>query len=145
MAAVVNSVIDRIETLWEAATPPDDTGTTYHRYEGKYDPEGTASDRAFWFEIEGTGVTGQGGTGTTEREWSVEAFLRLTEAGRNMKTMQVAIADEANLLLRAIEKDTFSSVTNAIAVETLGMVAEKEDNGDYILRFSMRVHTQETD
>lgn len=145
MAATVNSVIDRIATVWAAKTAPDDTGTTYHRYAGKYDPEGTASDRAFWFEIRASGVAGQRGAGLTERLWEVRAFLRLTEAGRNMQTFQETIANEMNLLLRAAEEESYSSVSNLIAVETVGAEVDKQENGDVIVEFTINVHTHEVD
>lgn len=145
MTAVVNDVIDAIETLWEAETPTDDTGTTYQRYEGRYEPGGTAGDRAFWFTVSGSGVTGERGASLTERQWEVHAYLLLSAAGRNMKTLQAAVANEGNLLLRAIEADAFSGVSGLIAVETIGFDTEEQDGGDVLLDFTINAHTQESD
>lgn len=146
MTAVINDVCDRIETIWEALTPPDNTEVGYLRVDTKTIPEGTSGHRKFYFETERVGVTGEAGTSMTETMWGLVAWLRLAQEGRTNRTFWEAINNEGNLLCRTVEIEPFSSVSGMIGFNSFGFRnVEIADGGDALIPIRFEIHTQETD
>lgn len=107
MVATLISVWDRIETDWEATTPPNRTNVTYHRVTGKTVEDGLAADRSFWFEIQPDGRTiNSENSDASYVVWKFLARLMLTAAGRGVEDLNEAVANEGNLLCRQVENRT---------------------------------------
>jgi len=146
MASPVVSAMSDITTLWEAASPPDNTEVTYHEVESHEALDGASGDRAFYFEDpERLEPFGQSGADITQVDWLLRPVLRLSRYGRSMISMRGAIANESNLLARQIEANG-SWTAGILSVITEGTEIERdEESGDAMIFFNIRVGCTETD
>src|SRR5262245_51737323 len=102
--AVVVDALDQIATDWEALTPPDRTTKRYHEVDGKNFLDGSTGDRSFHFEIPTRAeVSINEGVATSQVWWNCVAKVRIGAAGRSIKQVFRASANEGNQLARAIE------------------------------------------
>lgn len=146
MASPFSTFLSDVTTTWEALTPPDNTSVTYHLVDGHQPLTGISGDRTFYFDdpirLE---PFAHEGPDTTEVDWAFRAVLRISRAGRSILDMAQAIANETNLLYRALEKDA-SLASGVLSVVTEPAEVERdEDNGDALITLSARVGCTETD
>lgn len=146
MSSPLTGVLDQIVTTWEALTPPSRTSVTYHMVDARARLRGDAGDRAFHFDLPvRLSIDGEAGATASQVRWGVRAELRLTQAGRSLEDLFDAVANESNLLSRAVEK-TSSWPANVIAVITQPTDPQREeDTGDALISIAMEVVTSETD
>jgi hypothetical protein len=145
MASPMVTVLNAIESEWEALTPPDRTTSAYRRTDGPDTHEGTSGDRVFWFEVAGGSPTDERGAAMTEYEHNFEAKLRLMADGYLRRDLEARIVNEAMLLMRAVDKKTEhtwgSGITNVI---TKGYSTTRSRD-EVLLTMPMTAFTQETD
>ena len=135
----------QIATAWEALTPPDRTGATYHQLAGRTQEGGSAGDRSFVpLPSEIAELAGQGGAALTQTWHRAPMRLRLTQAGRTELALAQAVANESVLLSRSIEKMA-SMPAGVYGIVVDGTTVERDENEDALITFLIRVLTGETD
>jgi hypothetical protein len=144
MASPIVGVMTQIATDWEALTPPDWTAITYEEATELEVLDGVVGDRRFSLRAVRGNVIGQRGTALSQVEWSVFGSLRLSATGRGLDDLADAVANESNLLLRAIEKRT-TWPAGALSVETLPVTEDPQDDGDVLVAFEFACLVEETD
>lgn len=145
MTATVISAVDAIETLWEALTPPDRTTVSYHRVDTGTALEGNAGDRGFVFDppVRNAPVA-EAGAPASQVEWSIQVRIRLNRSGRDIRSLHNAVANEGNLLARAIEKEP-NWPAGVLDVSTGNIIPEVVMGGNVELVTEITILTEETD
>lgn len=145
MSTPVGPLMAQIATLWEALTPPDQTTETYRQIDNLETETGYNRNFTWDFAIR-EGTVAEGGDGQTASvAWTLRAELFITTTGRNAQEMVVAVADEVNLLVRTVERQT-SWPSGVIEV-----VTDRVDEfnilptGDVIVTMVIRTVVEETD
>ncbi len=138
--AVLTSVMTRIADDVEALTPPTDATLTYHEVDGRRKLSGSAGHRAFWFEPPIRSEVVLFSSACSVAEWELELKLRLRGAGKSVADAADAVADESDLVARAIEQRADWPIgTYEVLVDTVE--PETEESGDTVLTVAMRVTT----
>lgn len=144
-----------MKTLWEALTPPDETGTPYAQLVLGHDvndpPMGTPAsssspkgNRTFWWSLAvQCDPQYEAGAASTLCRWSLTAMLMLRGSSRTNKTQIRAIANEATLLRRAVDKK--ASWSAGVREVVLGKLFSVENGLDAVVHFPFAVLTEETD
>jgi len=146
MASPLVTVQSALETEWEALTPPDRTAITYRHTEGQDTNKGFSGDRVFWFDVPSDGTaTDERGAVMTEYVHAFVARVRLISAGYTQRTLFNRVANEAALLIRAVDKKSENTWGSGIInVITDGYTTERGKE-EVILSINIRAFTQETD
>lgn len=146
MSSPVVAFMGQVVTDWEALTPPTRATITYHSLDNKRRLASTAGDRGFAFDLPiRNAVIAEAGAAETQVEWLVNANLRLSQGPFSAYELASAVANESNLLLRAIE---IRSSWPAGVLEVITEPTEPErdpDKGDALIKFTFRVLCAETD
>lgn len=143
MAATFTTAHSEAVTLIEALTPPDKTTITYHNVDGirKF-----LGNRVFYFGFPSRLEPAlHAGTGQTLVAWSVSIFLRLSQAGRSHDGFVDVVANEANLITRAINTKTDWSAGIYFVEASEAIAEEDESDGDVVIEFILRIECGETD
>lgn len=136
--SAVSSVMTDIADTWAALTPPDRTEDSYQELDIR---RSFAGNRAFYFDPPERGEpVGEAANVATLVEWMIVARLRLDEAGRSRADMARVCADEANLLMRAVDLRTswtsplvWGVITDDVTFERLD-----DDRNDVEVTLNMR-------
>ena len=147
MSSPVTTLMSTIATTWAALTPPDRTTIAYRELTGHRAHDGTSGDRSFrWRLPQRTETIAERGPDASEVEWALVAELRITAAGRGSAALADAVANETNLLARALEKLSNYGAATILEVTLDGVSAEIEpESGDAICEFRITALTWETD
>ena len=105
MTAKIATILKTIVDTWEALTPPDRTGVTYRVNEAGELGSDVSDDRTFLFSLpSGPHPVAERGPEMTHCAWTFDAVLFLMLTGRSTRSRVSAVADEAVLLRRALDK-----------------------------------------
>lgn len=136
-------VLDRIEALLEALTPPDRADVLYEAYEGQVDGQsGESQDRVFWFEGPTAGEPLLEAGAITVVEYTVELHVRLSSAPHDAKTFPRAIADESAAIRRELDANTTWGAAGVQEVIVGALRIEKKGQ-DVDLIWPIRANVQE--
>jgi hypothetical protein len=142
--AVVVDALEQIATDWQALTPPDRVTKRYHEIDGKRFLDGASGDRSFYFEIPTRAEPhAESGVRAAQVWWNCVGKVRIGGAGRSVRSLQHASADEGNQLARSIEaRSTWPA--SVLAVVTRDVNGEMDEAGnDIILSVNFDVLTIE--
>lgn len=147
MTTPIVALMTQIADDWEAVTPPDRTTITYHECDGNSLLAGNAGDRAFAFGLPERGdPVGERGPDMTQVRWQIPITVRFGGSGRSLAARADAVANEINLLMRAIE---LRSVWPSGVLEVItGAAVPREidiDTGDVAYETTVTALVEETD
>lgn len=145
MASPVVDWMSDVTSLWEALTPPTRTTVTYSEVTSKSVGSGTASHRKFFWHPPIRKASTLETSSSSLIEWEISAEIRLSINGLSHVEFADAIANESNLLVRAVEKNSSWSagVTEAIGEDVKPEIDPESE--DCVLVLTWRVTTYETD
>ena len=145
MTSPITSFMADCTTVWEALTPPTRTTLTYSETDGKSQLTGTAGHRKYiWLpplRQQSTLET----TSSSLIEWMAMMEIRFSIGGASRVDFADLIANETNLLVRAIEKKASWSAGIAEVVGEPSEVEWDPDLEDALVRLTWRVTVYETD
>lgn len=145
MTSPVTAAASQIATDWAALVPPDRTTIGYREETTRARFTGTTGDRVFFFGLPSReSVEAQCGAALSQVLWGLVARLRISQAGRTRDELADAVANESNLLMRAVEKRA-TWPAGVLEVQTEATAPELDDNGDAIVIFEFLILTEETD
>lgn len=147
MASPLISARNAVVTLWEALTPPTDTGIGYsHLADTTVDtvePDGVASHRNFAFFPGAGSETLEYGPSAAQMTHTLEAELYLNVEGLGLMAAFDAAINEAVLLQRAVNKAT--SWPTGVDIVRCQSYEVEDAPGGYLVTFALEAHTVESD
>ena len=145
MASPLKAARDRIATRWGALTPPSDPGRTYHRLRGRTFLDGASGHRTFWFEPPNQGTVEDFSRSLLPLRHQFVGQVRLSTAGTGIDEAFSAIADEAVLLIGAVNLDPGNYPAGVQYLQALGYRVHALDSGDLVLAITFDCITEEAD
>lgn len=134
----------QISADWIAVVPEDRQTIRYHEISDRTPKTGTYADRGFfWTAPQREGAISS--TGSADQvEWTIQAYIRLSAAGRGFTTLFAAGAHELQILVGVVEsRVSWPAGVLDVQVEDQGQDID-EESGDVILGLTFRVLTEET-